>query len=153
MFGSDRWLQRLSRGIKRIMVNLSKVFRRVHCKDRTIHGRKRRIVRTANAHVQQCLLVMKSDGLIYRDRLWTITLESDGDCLPFEHVCGADRCGTVSGCGQWIAGIANLWRTGGDIQANWQSILGNAKRNNAMASVANTHPGHFNDGDMLQVGG
>ena len=63
-----------------------------------------------------------------------------------------ESCGSVTGCGQWIAGIANLWRTGGDIQANWKSILGNAATNNRMASVANTHPGHFNDADMLQVG-
>ena len=59
-----------------------------------------------------------------------------------------ESCGSVEGCGQWIAGIANLWRTGGDIQANWHSILGNAQRNNAMSSVANTHPGHFNDADV-----
>ena len=59
-----------------------------------------------------------------------------------------ESCGSVEGCGQWIAGIANLWRTGGDIQANWYSILGNAQRNNAMSSVANTHPGHFNDADV-----
>ncbi|EDQ89811.1 uncharacterized protein MONBRDRAFT_7758 [Monosiga brevicollis MX1] len=45
---------------------------------------------------------------------------------------------------------ANLWRTHGDIQANFGSVLANIYANDVMASVAK--PGHFNDPDMLQVG-
>ena len=55
-----------------------------------------------------------------------------------------------AGCGQWIAGVANLWRTTGDVQATWQSVMGNIHAQNNMAAVA--RPGHFNDPDMLEIG-
>ena len=65
--------------------------------------------------------------------------------------------------------LANLWRTGNDVQTTFASIMTNIKANDAMADVA--RPGHFNDpglctqalpqgiaadalssADMLQVG-
>jgi len=81
--------------------------------------------------------------------------------------CGPTKClldgscvGKPSGCGQWIAKgrvSCDLWRTGGDIQARWSSIMANLDMMQLMAPVQNAGPGgagigHFNDPDMLQVG-
>lgn len=75
--------------------------------------------------------------------------------------CGPTPClenGTCtgpSGCGKWIASgpvSCDVWRTGGDIQARWSSIMANLDANALMAPVQNGNPGHFNDPDMLQVG-
>jgi hypothetical protein len=68
--------------------------------------------------------------------------------------CGVNTGGGVAGCGQWIADgpvSCDVWRTGGDIQARWSSIINNLEQNTMMAPVQNSHPGHFNDPDMLQV--
>ena len=65
-------------------------------------------------------------------------------------VQSVESCSDPKGCGTWVGDVANLWRTGGDIQATWSSMLGNIHRNDGMASVATT--GHYNDPDMLQVG-
>lgn len=54
------------------------------------------------------------------------------------------------GCGLFVTELANLWRTGGDVQNFWGSIMSNIHKNDKMADVA--RPGHFNDPDMLQVG-
>ena len=54
------------------------------------------------------------------------------------------------GCGEWIGSLANMWRTTGDIQATFRSVMGNLDGNNDMAQFAG--PGHFNDPDMLQIG-
>lgn len=50
----------------------------------------------------------------------------------------------------WVAGVGDLWRSGGDIRAQWRSILGNAHGNNKWAP--NARPGHYNDADMLEIG-
>ena len=57
-------------------------------------------------------------------------------------VQGVSSCDTVTGCGEWVAKVANLWRTGGDIQANWASMLSSIHGANALARLA--RPGHFN---------
>ena len=44
----------------------------------------------------------------------------------------------------------NLWRTTGDIQANWQSIYTILNEQAGLAKYAG--PGHWNDPDMLEVG-
>jgi alpha-galactosidase len=44
----------------------------------------------------------------------------------------------------------NLWRTTGDIQANWNSIYDIINQNAGLAKYAG--PGHWNDPDMLEVG-
>lgn len=49
----------------------------------------------------------------------------------------------TGGCGDWIADVANLWRTTGDVQNTWASVMGNIHSQNEMASVA--VPGHFNE--------
>lgn len=65
-------------------------------------------------------------------------------------VKSVETCREPTGCGQWIAGVADLWRTTPDVQATWQSVMANIHSQNNMASIA--RPGHFNDPDMLQIG-
>eukprot|EP00038_Savillea_parva_P027673 m.60896 g.60896 ORF g.60896 m.60896 type:complete len:942 (-) comp7987_c0_seq1:114-2939(-) len=72
-------------------------------------------------------------------------------------VMSVESCDDPDTCGQWIGKLANLWRTGGDIQATFQSVLGNAASNTRMAAKAGPTGGplgggHWNDADMLQVG-
>jgi alpha-galactosidase len=55
-------------------------------------------------------------------------------------VLSVESCGDAS-CGAWIGGLANLWRTTGDIQATFASVLSNLDNNNRMASFAG--PGHW----------
>src|SRR4051812_31105299 len=50
----------------------------------------------------------------------------------------------------WGAPVGNLWRTTGDIQANFNSMLSNFHTNVALASYAG--PGAWNDPDMLEIG-
>ena len=64
-------------------------------------------------------------------------------------VLSVESCGNAQ-CGAWIGGLANLWRTTGDIQATWASVMSNLDNNNKMAPFAG--PGHWCDPDMLQVG-
>jgi alpha-galactosidase len=45
---------------------------------------------------------------------------------------------------------ANLWRTTGDIQANWNSVYSILNEQAGLAKYAG--PGHWNDPDMLEVG-
>ncbi|MDP9173194.1 MAG: putative Ig domain-containing protein [Planctomycetota bacterium] len=56
--------------------------------------------------------------------------------------------GNVSAWGDKVGG--NLWRTTGDISANWRSMSGIGFRQNELAQYAS--PGHWNDPDMLEVG-
>lgn len=52
---------------------------------------------------------------------------------------------------QWGAQVGgNLWRTTGDIKANWESIYTIAEMQAGLAAHAG--PGHWNDPDMLEVG-
>jgi alpha-galactosidase len=66
-------------------------------------------------------------------------------------VMSVESCDSpTTGCGLFVADLANLWRTGDDIQNTWASVMTNIHANDIMASVAK--PGHFNDPDMLNVG-
>src|SRR3989454_382296 len=51
---------------------------------------------------------------------------------------------------EWAPQIGNLWRTTGDIQDKWSSMLSLLDVSSQHASVA--HPGAWNDPDMLEVG-
>jgi len=51
---------------------------------------------------------------------------------------------------KWARPIGNSWRTTGDIQKSWGSILSNLDQNDQWHSYAG--PGGWNDPDMLQVG-
>lgn len=62
-----------------------------------------------------------------------------GNAITFS----VESCSDVdTGCGTYVAKLANLWRTGGDIQATWASVLGNVKRQDHMAPLATI--GHVN---------
>jgi alpha-galactosidase len=52
---------------------------------------------------------------------------------------------------EWAPSVGgNLWRTTGDIQANWQSVYAILSAQAGLAQYAG--PGHWNDPDMLEVG-
>ncbi len=50
----------------------------------------------------------------------------------------------------WGGSAGNLWRTTGDISANWKSMVSIYEHNVKLYRYAN--PGHWNDPDMLEVG-
>jgi alpha-galactosidase len=50
----------------------------------------------------------------------------------------------------WAPGVGNLWRTTGDIEDKWTSMLDNLDVNSQYRDAAG--PGHWNDPDMLEVG-
>lgn len=50
----------------------------------------------------------------------------------------------------WGANVGNSWRTTGDINASFGSMLSNFHQNVGLASFAG--PGHWNDPDMLEIG-
>ncbi|MHC4676844.1 MAG: hypothetical protein ACYTBZ_30545, partial [Planctomycetota bacterium] len=52
--------------------------------------------------------------------------------------------------GPWVVDVGNLWRTTGDIQDNWGSIVSIIDTNANLYTYAG--PGHWNDPDMLEVG-
>lgn len=52
--------------------------------------------------------------------------------------------------GEWVVDVADSWRTGGDIAANFDSILTQIDNIKELTQYAG--PGHVNDLDMLQVG-
>jgi alpha-galactosidase len=51
---------------------------------------------------------------------------------------------------QWGAATGNSWRTTGDIQANWNSVMSILDLQPGWAGAS--HPGAWNDPDMLEVG-
>jgi alpha-galactosidase len=72
-------------------------------------------------------------------------------------VLSVESCDDPDGCGHWVGNLANLWRTCGDIQATFKSVLRNAQENTKMAahqgpSGGPLNGGRWNDADMLQVG-
>jgi alpha-galactosidase len=50
----------------------------------------------------------------------------------------------------WASTVGNLWRTTGDIEDNWGSMLNLLNQNTPLAPYAK--PGAWNDPDMLEVG-
>ncbi len=52
--------------------------------------------------------------------------------------------------GEWAAGVAESWRTSGDIRANWKNIKSTIDETLPLAPYASL--GHYNDMDMLEVG-
>jgi alpha-galactosidase len=51
---------------------------------------------------------------------------------------------------EWAADVGHLWRTTGDINDSWASMVNLLKLNAPLAPFAG--PGHWNDPDMLEVG-
>jgi hypothetical protein len=54
------------------------------------------------------------------------------------------------GFASWMPSVGHLWRTTGDINASWSSIMSIMDTNAGLAQYAG--PGHWNDPDMLEVG-
>lgn len=52
--------------------------------------------------------------------------------------------------GEWVVDVADSWRTSGDINASWGSVLSEIDSMKPLTRYAG--PGHFNDPDMLEVG-
>jgi alpha-galactosidase len=50
----------------------------------------------------------------------------------------------------WASSVGNSWRTTGDIEDNWKSMISRIDLNNEWATYAG--PGGWNDPDMLEVG-
>jgi alpha-galactosidase len=51
---------------------------------------------------------------------------------------------------EWAGPVGNLWRTTGDINPSWQSMIGILDQQVGLESYAG--PGHWNDPDMMEVG-
>jgi alpha-galactosidase len=51
---------------------------------------------------------------------------------------------------EWGADVGHLWRTTGDINDSWASVMSLLEQNAPLAPYAG--PGHWNDPDMLEVG-
>lgn len=88
-------------------------------------------------------------GLNHQDRYTTIgKVISD-----IEAKTGVDKIYNVC-CwefpGEWVVDIADSWRTGGDIDNNFDSVLYQIDRIKSLAKY--NGPGHVNDLDMMQVG-
>lgn len=90
--------------------------------------------------------VLNESWVLFRSGIDACTA-SGGRSMVFS----VESCGTMNpgDCHTWIPKLANLWRTTGDIQATWASVMSNLDNNNVMAPIAG--PGHWNDPDMLQV--
>lgn len=56
--------------------------------------------------------------------------------------------------GKWVAEVADSWRTGADVSANFDSIIYQIDKvaKSETRSLELTGPGHVNDLDMLQIG-
>lgn len=52
--------------------------------------------------------------------------------------------------GTWISGVAESWRTTGDINCSWRSVKNILSENLYLAAYSSK--GHYNDMDMLEVG-
>ncbi len=94
-----------------------------------------------------------SAGTIYKnDALQPIyqkmgdTLQATGRPIVFS-LCEYGM-GDVQKWGADVGG--NLWRTTGDINDSWESMIGNVELQVPTAPVAG--PGHWNDPDMLEIG-
>lgn len=61
-------------------------------------------------------------------------------------VLSVESCDDPAGCGQWIGGLANLWRTCGDIQATFSSVMSNVHQNTKMAALAGPSGGPLGGG-------
>jgi alpha-galactosidase len=93
-----------------------------------------------------------SAGMIYKDEQMPAVYQKMGDALQ---VSGRPMVYSLSvgqlKAAQWgpPAG-ANLWRTTGDINDSWESMIGNIEKQVPTAAFAGT--GHWNDPDMLEIG-
>jgi hypothetical protein len=52
-----------------------------------------------------------------------------------QQILSVESCSAGTGCAEWISDVADLWRTGPDVQANFRSIMANLDSNNANAAA------------------
>jgi alpha-galactosidase len=71
---------------------------------------------------------------------------------PIFLACSSCGPSNPDGCQSWIRALCNQWRTVGDIQATWGSVMQVLETNDLMRHVGGTGDGRWNDADMLQVG-
>lgn len=86
-----------------------------------------------------------ADALVNASKAWAAF--SKKECKPITFsICEWGR----SNPHMWGGKAGNMWRTTGDIMANWISIRHIYEKNIELYKYAS--PGHFNDPDMLEVG-
>jgi alpha-galactosidase len=78
-------------------------------------------------------------------KLMSDSLKASGRDMVFS-ICNWGEDSTTA----WAPLLGNLWRTTGDIQDNWKSIISIIDLSSPHAAVAG--PGRWNDPDMLEVG-
>ena len=64
-------------------------------------------------------------------------------------------CKSVAACRGWMDHLANAWRTSGDAQSTFASVLGNLDATEPLWPLAGPDGpigGHWNDADLLEVG-
>jgi len=94
-----------------------------------------------------------SAGRIYKNDALQPVYQKMGDALqatgrPIVYSLCEYGMGSVEKWGPAIGG--NLWRTTGDINDSWASMIGNVEKQVPTAPYAG--PGHWNDPDMLEIG-
>ena len=96
-----------------------------------------------------CHPVQNTSWIRFRKALNLCEAETNRTMLMY-----VSSCNNASPCGEWVASgavSADGWRTTGDIQATWGSIMNNLDANNEMAPVNHKHKGHYNDPDMVRL--
>lgn len=94
-----------------------------------------------------------SAGTIYKNDQLQAVYQKMGDALhasgrPIVFSLCEYGLGDVQKWGAQVGG--NLWRTTGDIQDEWSSVISNIEAQTATAPYAG--PSHWNDPDMLEIG-
>ncbi|MGA2538390.1 MAG: glycoside hydrolase family 27 protein [Terracidiphilus sp.] len=94
-----------------------------------------------------------SAGRIYKNDALQPVYQKMGDALqatgrPIVYSLCEYGMGNVEKWGPQVGG--NLWRTTGDINDSWASMIGNVEKQVPTAPYAG--PGHWNDPDMLEIG-
>ena len=57
-----------------------------------------------------------------------------------------EYCHNGEECMDWVADVANLWRTTSDVQATWPSVMANIHAQESMYSIAGHGKAAFNGG-------
>ena len=55
-----------------------------------------------------------------------------------------EYCHNGDECMDWVADVANLWRTTSDVQATWESVMGNIHSQEPMYPIAGHGKAAFN---------
>lgn len=94
-----------------------------------------------------------SAGSIYKNEQLQPVYQKMGEALeltdrPIVYSLCEYGLGSVEKWGPAVG--SNLWRTTGDINDSWESMIGNVEKQAPTAPYAG--PGHWNDPDMLEIG-